>query len=304
MISLKAYVNTTLKAMRKNYACYLFMAPFAVCFFAFIILPVFIAIFFSFTYFNLLEAPQFIGVKNYINLFFSDDLFIVAIKNTLIIAVITGPLGYFLCLIVAWLINELPPVLRSFITLCFYAPAVSNVFFIWAIIFSGDQYGYINSILLRYNFISAPVLFLTDKAYIMPVAIFIIVWVSLGTSFLAFIAGFQGVSKTLYESAAVDGISNRWQELWFITLPSIRGQMMFAAVMSITGSFTVGTVITGLFGNAVTTDYAAWTIAQHLDDFGGVRFEMGYASAIATVMFFVMFSVNNIVQKLLRKVGT
>jgi len=280
------------------------MAPFAVCFFAFVILPVFVAIYYSFTYFNVLEPAVFVGMNNYIRLFLEDELFLTAFKNTMIIAVITGPAGYFLCLLVAWLINELPRGLRALLTLCFYAPAISNVFFIWSIIFSGDQYGYINSFLLRYDFVSSPVLFLTDSKYIMPISIFIIMWVSLGASFLSFIAGLQGVDRTLYEAGAVDGVKNRWQELWFITLPSIKGQMMFAAVMSITGSFTVGGIITGLFGGAVTTDYAAWTIAHHLEDFGGVRFEMGYASAIATILFVMMFGCNIFIQKLLRKVGT
>ncbi|MDR1640693.1 MAG: sugar ABC transporter permease [Clostridiales bacterium] len=297
-------LQLNLKEIRKNYSCYLFMAPFALCFFAFVILPVFIAIYYSFTYFDILEAPVFIGMKNYIRLFFEDGLFLTALKNTLLIAVITGPLGYLLCLIVAWLINELPPFMRAIVTLCFYAPAIANVYFIWSIIFSGDQYGYINSILLNLDLISSPIQFLEDKAYIMPIAIFIIIWVSLGTSFLSFIAGLQGVDRTLFEAGAVDGIRNRWQELWFITLPSIRGQLLFAAVMSITGSFTVGGVITGLFGDPATTDYAAWTLAQHLEDYGGVRFDMGYACAIATVMFILMFGCNSAVQKLLRKVGT
>ena len=280
------------------------MAPFAIIFFTFVILPVFVAIFYSFTYFNILEDPVFIGVRNYIRLFFADDLFITALTNTLQIALITGPVGYLLCLIIAWLINELPRPLRAVFTLCFYAPAISSVFFIWSIIFSGDHHGIINSMLLRYDFISAPIQFLTDPDYIMPIAIFITIWVSMGTSFLAFIAGLQGVDRTLYEAGAIDGIKNRWQELWYITLSSIKGQLLFAAVMSITSAFTVGGVITGLFGGAVTTNYAAWTVAHHLDDFGGVRFEMGYASAIATVLFVMMFGCNLLIQKLLRKVGT
>ncbi len=297
-------ISETWYSIRKHKVCYLFMLPFALCFFAFVILPVFIAIYYSFTYFNIIEPPRFIGMANYIRLFFQDDLFLTALTNTLTIAVITGPCGYILCLIVAWLINELPPKMRAFITLCFYAPAISNVYFIWTIILSGDQYGYLNSLLLRYNITYEPILFLSDKTYIMPIAIFIILWVSLGASFLTFIAGLQGVDRALYEAGVIDGVKNRWQELWFITLPSIKGQLLFAAVMSITASFTVGGIITGLFGNAVTTDYAAWTISQHLEDYGGVRFDMGYACAIATVLFIMMFGSNIVIQKLLRKVGT
>ena len=106
----------------------------------------------------------------------------------------------------------------------------------------------------------------------------------------------------MYEAAAVDGIRNRWQELWYVTLPVMRPQLLFGAVMSITNSFGIGGVITALCGFP-STDYAAHTIMHHLEDYVTIRFQMGYACAIATVLFVMMVGVNLLVQKLIAKVG-
>ena len=151
--------------------------------------------------------------------------------------------------------------------------------------------------------IQAPIQFLKNTAYMMPIVIGVSLWMSLGAGFLSFIAGFQGVDKSYYEAAAMDGIKNRWQELWFVTLPMMRNQMMFSAVMSITSAFNVGSVVTGLFGFP-STDYAVHTIMNHLEDYGGTRFEMGYASAIATLLFIIMVGINLVVRKLVAKVGS
>ena len=150
--------------------------------------------------------------------------------------------------------------------------------------------------------ISSPIAFLKDPSYIMAIVIIVALWTSLGTSFLTFIAGFQVVDRSLYEAAAVDGVKNRWQELWYITLPYMKPQMMFGAVMAITSSFGFGTVITGLVGYP-SPDYCAHTIMHHLDDYGHTRFEMGYASAIAVVLFFMMIGSNTLTRKILGKVG-
>lgn len=292
-----------LSEMKRSRVSYFFIAPFVLIFFAFVALPVLISIILSFTHFNILEPPRFAGLANYRRLFLSDDVFIIAVKNTFIFAAITGPLSYLACLLFAWFINELSPKMRAFMTLIFYAPSISGmVFFIWQIIFSGDAYGYANGILLRTRIIHEPIQWFTDPRYMMPLIIVVILWLSLGTSFLAFIAGFQTVDKTLYEAGAVDGVKNRWQELWFITLPSMKPQLMFGAVMSITAAFGTGYVQAELVGLA-STDYAVHTVALHLLDHGAIRFEMGYASAIATVLFAIMVSVNKYIQKILSKVG-
>ena len=292
------------KEIFKSRICYLFLAPYAVVFALFFVAPLIVSIFYSFTYFNILEPPRFIGLRNYINLMLGDDVFLKAMKNTFIMAAITGPIGYIMSFLFAWFINELPRYIRAVVTLIFYAPSISGaVYMIWAIIFSGDAYGYINGLLMNLGIIDQPVLWLTDPKYMMPVMLVVILWMSLGTGFLAFIAGLSTIDISLYEAGLVDGISNRWQELWYITLPNMKGMLMFGAVMAITQSFGVADVTIALAGFP-STDYAVHTVVNHLVDYGAIRFEMGYASAIATLLFLTMIVCNTLVQKMLRRVGT
>ena len=251
----------------------------------------------------MLEAPDFIGLANYIKLLAYDDVFLIAVKNTLLLAFITGPVSYLMCFIFAWLINELPAKPRAFLTLIFYAPSISgNVYLIWKIIFSSDMYGFVNAWLIKLGIITQPILWFEKAEYILPILIIVQLWLSLGVSFLAFIAGLQTVDKSLYEAGAVDGIKNRWQELWYITLPSMKPQLMFGAVMQITNSLSISAISLELVGFP-SVDYAGHTILTHLHDYGNIRFEMGYSSAIATILFFIMLISNIIVQKILRKVG-
>ena len=290
--------------IKKHKVIYMFLAPYALLWGTFTLAPVAISIFFSFTYFNVLEPARFIGFQNYLNLFLADDVFLIAIRNTLILAVLTGPIGFISAFMFAWFINELPRYIRAFVTLVFYAPTISGAaFLIWLLIFSGDSYGFANAYLMRWGFISEPVLWLSNTATMMPVIIIVVLWMSLGAGFLAFMAGFATVDPTLYEAGLVDGVSNRWQELWFITLPSMKGMLMFGAVLAITASFSIGDVTSALAGFP-STDYAAHTVVNHLVDYGGMRFEMGYASAIATILFLVMINTNKAVQAFLRRVGT
>ncbi|WP_379315738.1 carbohydrate ABC transporter permease [Paenibacillus puldeungensis] len=291
------------REMKASKHSYFLLAPYMVLFMLFTVLPVIISIILSFTYFNMLEFPRFVGWQNYTRLFLEDDIFLTAMKNTLMFAAITGPVSYLACFIFAWIINELSPKVRAFMTLVFYAPSISgNVYFIWLIIFSGDRYGIANGLLLKLGVILEPILWLKTESYIMPIIILVQLWLSLGTGFLAFIAGLQTVDTTLYEAGAVDGIRNRWQELWYITLPSMRPQLMFGAVIQLTTSFAVADVSIALAGFP-SVNYAAETIVTHLIDYGTTRFEMGFASAIATVLFVLMVGMNLIVQKLLHKVG-
>ena len=289
---------------KRSKTCYLFLLPYAVIFTLFYIVPVVMSICLSFTYYNVLETPRFVGLSNYIDLFLADDVFLTSVTNTFAIAAITGPLGYLASFLFAWFINELPRYIRAFAVLIFYAPTISGqVYLIWAIMFSGDAYGYVNSFLMKLGFINAPILWLTDPKYMMPVILLVILWMSLGTGFLSFVAGLQGVDQSQYEAGYVDGIKNRWQELWYITLPNMKPMLMFGAVMAITQSFGVCEVVMALAGFP-STDYAARTVVTHLFDYGSVRFEMGYASAIATVLFITMILCNKLIQSLLRKVGT
>ena len=293
----------TWKEMKRNKVAYLMVAPYMLIFICFTVVPVLLSIVISFTDFNLLEMPNFVFLDNYIRLFLDDDIFIIACKNTLIFAIIVGPCSYLMSLMVAWFINELPPKIRAVVTLIFYAPSISGqVYLIWGTLFSGDSYGWVNGTLLNLGLITKEIQWFEDADYVMPLCIIVALWTSLGTSFLSFIAGLQGIDRSMYEAGAVDGVRNRWQELWYITLPSMKPQLMFGAIMSITGSFGFGGVVTALCGFP-SVDYAAHTIMHHLEDYGSQRFEVGYSSTIAVVLFAIMIGANMLVKKMLSKVG-
>ncbi|MBQ9122177.1 MAG: sugar ABC transporter permease [Lachnospiraceae bacterium] len=293
-----------LKKAKKSKNCYLFLLPYAILFFMFYILPVGTSIFFSFTYYNILETPRFLGIDNYINLILQDDIFLIGVKNTFLIAVITGPIGYLGSFLFAWLINELPRWLRTIAVVVFYAPSIAgNVFAIFSVFFRGDVYGYVNSALMNMGIINEPILWLINPDWMLPICMLVILWMSLGAGFLSFVAGLQGVDRSQYEAAYVDGIKNRWQELWYITLPNMKPMLLFGAVMAITNSFGVCDVTMALCGYP-STDYAARTVVTHLFDYGFSRFEMGYASAIATMLFLVMILCKKAIQSILGRVGT
>lgn len=282
---------------------YLFMLPYLLIFAIFTVFPVLVAMFFSLTRFDIVQLPHFTGLKNYFRLFIEDSLFPLALKNTLLLAVITGPGGFFLSLLLAWVLNEFDDRLRAVLTMLCYAPTLSGgAYMIWNIIYSGDSYGFLNGILINLGIIYSPIQWLTDSKYMMISAIIVILWMSFGSGFLSMIAGFKNVDRTQYEAAAVDGIKNRYQELWYITMPSMKPQLMFSAVMSITSSFGMGDIITAIYGFP-SSNYALYTLVHMLQDYGNTRFEMGYASAIATVLFLIMVLSNHFVQKLIRKVG-
>ena len=293
----------TWKEMKRNWVAYAMVAPFMLLFTVFTVLPVLLSVVISFTDFNLLEMPNFVFMQNYITLFFDDDIFLTATQNTFVFAVIVGPSSYLMSLLVAWFINELSPRIRAIVTLIFYAPSISGqVYLIWGTLFSGDSYGWVNGALINLGIITEPIQFFNNADYVMPLCIVVSLWTSLGTSFLSFIAGLQGIDRSLYEAAAVDGIKNRWQELWYVTLPTMKPQLMFGAIMSITSSFGFGGIVTALCGFP-SVDYAAHTIMHHLEDYGGQRFETGYASAIAVILFAIMIGANTLVKNIISKVG-
>ncbi len=289
---------------KKNKTFYFMMSPYFTLFFLFTVLPVIVSIFLSFTYYNMLQAPKYVGLDNYKRLFLDDPTFLIAFKNTLILAIITGPVSYLMAFVFAWLINELPRRIRTFMTLVFYAPSLSGAAFtIWLLIFSGDIYGWANAYFIKWGLIKEPILWLQSPKYALGILIIVQLWMSLGVGFLSFIAGLQNVDRTLYEAASIDGIRNRWQELWHITLPQMKPQLMFGAVMQITGSFGIGTLSQQLLGFP-SVDYSGHTIINHLNDYGTIRYELGYASAIATILFLFMIIANKLVQKILTRVGT
>ena len=294
----------TWKEMKRNKVAYLMVAPYMLIFTCFTVLPVVLSIVISFTDFNMLQMPNIVWMDNYVRLFLEDDIFLDALTNTLIFAGIVGPASYVMALMVAWFINELPPKIRAIVTLVFYAPSISGqVYLIWGTLFSGDSYGWANAWLMKLGIINKEIQFFKNADWVMPLCIVIAIWQSLGTSFLANIAGLQGIDKAQFEAGAVDGIKNRWQELWYITLPNMKPQLMFGAVMSITGAFGFGAVVTALAGFP-SVDYAAHTIVHHLEDYSSQRFEIGYSSTIAVVLFVMMYGANALIKKMLSKVGS
>ena len=249
------------------------------------------------------EAPRFIFMDNYVKMFFRDKIFMTALVNTVVMAVIIGPVGYIISFILSWLINELNSVVRSFYVLFFYAPSISgNLYLIWKIIFSDDSNGFLNSLLMYMGIIDENIYWLSNTDFMMPVCILASLWMSMGTGFLSFVAGLQGIDNSLLEAGSIDGIKNRWQELWYVVLPSMRPQLLFGAVMSISSAFSVGVVTENLCGMP-STDYAVHTLVNHMTDYGYTRFEMGYASAVATVLFLMMILCKNLFQSFLHKIG-
>ncbi len=296
--------KVAVKKMKRSKMCYLFLAPYAILFCMFFVYPVVASIWYSFTYYNILEAPRFLGLQNYISLILEDEIFLTSIKNTLMIALFTGPLGYIMSFLFAWLINELPRWIRSVAVVVFYAPSIAgNCYVIFSVFFRGDAYGYANAFLMSTGLIDKPILWLVNPQYMLPICMAVILWMSLGTGFLSFVAGLQGIDGSQFEAGYMDGVKNRWQELWYITLPNMKPMLMFGAVMSITQAFSVCDVTMALCGYP-STDYAARTIVTHLFDYGFSRFEMGYACAIATILFLMMILCNKAIQSLLRRVGT
>lgn len=290
------------RQVRQNRDVYLMMLPFMVLFFVFTVIPVVMSLPIGLTDFDMAKfPPKFVGLSNFYNLFLNDSIFIHSIRVTLIFAVFTGPISYILSFLLAWLINEMRPVLRVIFTLVFYAPSMaSGVYAVWQLIFSGDSYGIANSALMNLGITTSAIQWLTDSNYILPVVILVQLWVSMGAGFLAMRAGFQNIDRSMYEAGAIEGIRNRFQELIYITIPCMGPSLMFAAVMQIVSAFTADIVARNLVGFP-STDYAAHTIMTHAFDYGWVRFEMGYASAICMVLFVVMYLCNRLISKVLGK---
>ena len=293
--------NNGIKSSRMPIYCML--APFSVVFFLFTILPIITSVILSFTDFDLISFPDFNGFGNYLRMLMDDAVFPITLKNTLLFAIITGPVGFLLSFVLAWFINEFSPFVRTLLSFMFYAPAlVGNGYYIWQIAFSSDSYGYINSLLLSMHLINEPITWLKDAAYVLPICMIVQIWQSMGVSFLANISGLQNISQEQYEAAAVDGIRSRWQELWYITLPSMKNMLLFSAVMAIQSSFSVSQLCIELAGYP-SVSYSADTMVSLMNDVGTVRYEMGYASSIAVFLFVLMVLSRQLVNKLISITG-
>lgn len=275
------------------------LLPFFSLFFIFLIVPIFFSVTLSFTSFDMISLPKFVGFQNYQKLFLNDYVFPIVLKNTLVFAIIAGPLGFLLSFLLAWFVNDFSPKVRTVLSFMFYAPSlVGNAYFIWQVLFSGDSYGYLNSVLLSLGLITEPITWLKTASYLMPIIIIVQLWQSMGVSFLANISGLQNVSTDLYEAGAIDGIRNRWQELRYITFPSMKHMLLFSAVMQIQSSFSISAIAIQIAGYP-STQHAVDTIVSHMADVATVRFELGYASSIAVILFLLMSVTRLIVGKVM-----
>ncbi|MFQ9984728.1 MAG: carbohydrate ABC transporter permease [Lachnospiraceae bacterium] len=286
---------------RENKAGWGFLLPFMILFLVFTVLPVFVAMGLSFTDYNMIQTPNFTGLTNYRLLLLEDDVFIIALQNTLLFSCIIGPAGYIMSFVMAWFIS-LCKRGRGALALAFYAPSLTSgtaMSVIWLVIFSGDRYGYLNHFLIELGLISDPILWCKDSNYILLVIVVISAWMSMGTGFLVFLAGLQNVDPELYEAGKVDGIHNPLQQLWYITLPLMKPQLLFGAINSIVNSLAVFDVATAVAGFP-SPNYAAHTIVAHLYDYAFTRFQMGYASAVAMFLFLLSFGLSRICMRIFR----
>ncbi len=289
------------RRMHSNPNGYLFVLPYALLFVIFILAPVVMAVILSFTNFNAIEFPGFVGFLNYINLLTSDDTFMkFVLPNTVKYALIVGVGGYVLAFLLAWALANLPKKLRTVFALILYSPSMTTgvaMSVLWKILFTGDQTGYINSWLMSLGIIDEPIIWLTSSKYLLPIVIIIGLWSSMGVGFLSILAGLLNVDESLYEAAAIDGVKNRFQEMIYVTIPSMKPQMLFAAVMQIVGAFQNGTISTLLAGNP-TPGYAAQLIVNHIEDYGFIRYEMGYAASVSVVLLLIVQIFSSLSNKL------
>ncbi|UVI32948.1 carbohydrate ABC transporter permease [Paenibacillus spongiae] len=291
----------------RDRVAYFFIAPFLICFAIFILLPVLMAGLLSVTSFNGFSFPRFIGFNNYISLVTQDFVFMKhALPNTFKFALLVGPGGYMLSFIFAWLITRLPKQIRDVYTLAFYTPSLAGgiaLAVVWAAAFSGDKVGYVNNLLLRLGIIDSPQLWLADPKYLMTIMIIVSLWTSFSVGFLAMLAGLQTVNPELYEAGKIDGIKNSLQEVFYITVPSMKPQMLFSAVMTIVGTLKAGAISTQLTGAVITPSYAGHLFINHIDDYAFIRFELGYASSLCVVLLIVSYAVMKLCYRLFAPKG-
>jgi len=290
------------KWLNKEGSAYAFLSPYGLLFIIFIVVPVLAAVGLSFTFFDTIQPPQFIGLRNYISLITQDDTFMkYVLPNTIQFAVIVGPGGYALAFLLAWVLAQLPKLPRTVFALILYSPSMTAgvaMAVVWKTLFSGDQTGYLNSFLMGLGFIREPIQWLQSPQYLMTIMIVVTLWSSMGIGFLAMLAGILEINPELYEAAALDGLKSRWQEIFFVTIPSMKPQMLFGAVMSIVGTFQAGAIGVTLSGSNPTPQYAGQLIVNHIEDYGFLRYEMGYAAAVSVVLLLMVLFFSRVSNRL------
>lgn len=283
----------------------LFLSPYVILFLVFIVLPTTIAILLSFTYFNGIEFPRFVGIANYIYFLTEDEIFMkTVLPNTLVFSVIVGPGGYILSFLLAWVLAHIQHRPRTIFAIILYSPSLTagiTMSVLWKVIFNGSSEGILNAFLLNYRLIQDPIQWLQSPQYLMIIMIVVTLWSSMGVGFLAILAGILGVNRELYQAAYVDGIRNKFQEMIYITIPSIKKQMLFGAVMSIVGTFTAGSIGVSLSGSNPTPQNAGQLILNHIEDYGILRAELGMAAALSVILLGVIYFFSYIFQTILKE---
>ena len=281
---------------------YLFLLPYLILFTVFIIIPTTMAVGLSFTNYNAVQAPEFVGLTNYINLLTQDTIFLqYVLPNTILFSIIVGVGGYVLSFILAWSLSQLSKGPRTVLALILYSPSMTAgvaMSVVWRTVFLGNQSGIANYVLTALGVINEPILWLSNATYIMPIVIIVALWSSMGVGFLAMLAGLLNVSPELYEAGAIDGIKNRFQEVIYITIPSMKPQMLFGAVMAVTGAFQQGSIGVMLTGSNPTPSYAAQLMVNHVEDYGFARYEMGYAAAVSVALLALIYAFSFVARKL------
>ena len=296
---------TTTKTLKGSspLTVFTFLGPYYILFFVFIILSVAAAILLSFTYFNTIQFPEFIGFKNYVNLLTKDAIFMqYVLPNTIVFVICVGPGGYLLGFFLAWSLAQLPHKLRTVMAVIIYSPSMVSgvtIAVVWKVFFSGDVTGYLNSFLMGIGIIDNPVTWLQSPAYLMPIMIIVSLWGSMGVGFLAMLSGILNINQEIFEAAYIDGIKNKFQEVFYVTIPAMKPQMLFGAVMAIVGTFKSGAIGVQLSGSNPTPQYAGQLIVNHIDDYGFIRYEMGYAAAISVVLLFIIVFFSRVATKYL-----
>lgn len=289
----------------KKYTPYLLILPYALLFLTFIMVPTLMAVCLSFTNYNAVQTPSFIGFVNYINLFTQDTVFMqYVLPNTVVYSLIVGPVGYVLSFFLAWSLSQLSKLPRTIFALIIYSPSMTSgvaMSVIWRTIFLGEERGVLNAALLQMGIITEPIVWLSDPTYIMPIVVIVALWSNMGLGFLTMLAGLLNVNPDLYEAAAIDGIRNRVQEAVYITIPSMKPQMLFSAVMTVVGAFQAGGIGVALTGSNPTPQYAAQMVANHIDDYGLIRYEMGYAAAASVVLLMMIYAFYLLANKLFKE---
>jgi multiple sugar transport system permease protein len=294
--------ETFLQRLGKQKMSYLFIALPAILFFIFQLAPVFISFFWSFTQYDVVHAPKFVGLANYRNILFNDPLFWKAIRNTILYVIGVVPIGVCLSLILAVAIDQKIK-FKNFFKSIFFLPtitAIVAVSVIWKWLYAGEKYGLFNYILLKLGF--QPIDWLASPTWTLPSIIIMSIWAGIGYNMILFLAGLQSIPDVMYEAAEIDG-AGFWTKFFNVTIPLLKPTIVFVSIMSFIFSFQVFEqvyIMTGGQGGIGGVLNSALTIVAYLYDMGFQKFQMGYASALAYIIFLLIFVLTMVNNRLMR----